>query len=408
MRKHAVTAQYTPLAAGEKLSEAFMLPLLEGFNTTLALRCLSDGFRVIDAAHGYFAVCHEDVNLSMRSHAGASSFMQDASEQNFRFFNCEMFFSPRNLNILLRALHGTTKRNRKMFFKHALSCRRRAAKRWLDSSVAKIFTLDDQFSMLKHRAMSFRLISAIQKTGLSLHDAFNKFDFDKNGLLSPGEIWGAFEYLHIVLSATDVLDFVSSADIDRDGNVSMKELALALEDPEKAEKERKRLEQTENELFVSRSCPTLTVGTSAPKQSLIGDTQLDGVDGGNEMDIVLNTDDVSPSLVDGDHDEDDKDVWLPQPTQLQRNLTGNSVGSWFGSADSVVLPKGEEVLRELLTRLTKEEEDAEARENAAEIEQERSIQREIEVEEEENDRLQDGGPNPCVTGIRLLRIFFHI
>lgn len=59
--------------------------------------------------------------------------------------------------------------------------------------------------------------------GLQLYDAFNKFDYDKNGFLSPAEVWGAFSYLRVELTALDVLCFVSAADQDRDGNLSFRE-----------------------------------------------------------------------------------------------------------------------------------------------------------------------------------------
>jgi hypothetical protein len=59
--------------------------------------------------------------------------------------------------------------------------------------------------------------------GLQLYDAFNKFDYDKNGFLSPAEVWGAFSYLRVELTALDVLCFVGAADQDRDGNMSFRE-----------------------------------------------------------------------------------------------------------------------------------------------------------------------------------------
>lgn len=390
MRKHAASYLYT--AGDELLSEDAMLPLLDGHTATLALRCILDGFRATDAAHGYFDAGSECYSaprftaLAAQSILASSSFMQSATEQILRFFNNDMFFSPHNLNVLLRAMHDTTKRDRKTFFKHVLSCRRRAAKKWLESSVAKLFALNDQFAMLKHRAMAFRFVSAIKMASLSLHDAFNKFDFDKNGLLSPGEVWGGFESLHIPLSAMDVLDFVSSADVDRDGNVSMKELAMALEDPEKAERERRRLEQSEDAIFLARA------GLTAPVPSVATSLFMDISEDGEALPTVVGT--IK------DDDEDDEEELLPGPPRLQRNLSGggSSIGGGSASTDGTVLPKGEEELRALQARQVAEEEAAEARESATEMEQEMHIQREIEVEEDENDRLQEGGPNPSISG----------
>ena len=65
------------------------------------------------------------------------------------------------------------------------------------------------------------------------YDFFSKFNFNKNGLLSASELWSGFTYLHIELTALDVLDFVHSGDVDRDGNLSYKELIDTLQDPDK-------------------------------------------------------------------------------------------------------------------------------------------------------------------------------
>lgn len=81
-----------------------------------------------------------------------------------------------------------------------------------------------------------RVREGIKQLGLLLYDAFNKFDYDKNGLLSPAEVWGAFDFLGMhSMTAHDVVDFVRTADTDRDGNISYKEFIEILQDPEAAE-----------------------------------------------------------------------------------------------------------------------------------------------------------------------------
>ena len=63
--------------------------------------------------------------------------------------------------------------------------------------------------MLKQRAQAVRVREAIKTRIGTLHDAFIKFDYDQNGLLSPGEIYGALEYLNVPdLTPNDVLFFV--------------------------------------------------------------------------------------------------------------------------------------------------------------------------------------------------------
>jgi hypothetical protein len=57
--------------------------------------------------------------------------------------------------------------------------------------------------------LSVRVREAIRARGMLLYDAFNKFDSDKNGLLSASEVWGAFEYLDIgCTTAQDIVQFV--------------------------------------------------------------------------------------------------------------------------------------------------------------------------------------------------------
>jgi len=86
--------------------------------------------------------------------------------------------------------------------------------------------------MLKQRSISQRLRKEIRKSGLLLYDAFNKFDYDKNGFLSPGELWGALDYLDIHLTAYDVVEFINAVDLDKDGNISYKEFVDCLQDPD--------------------------------------------------------------------------------------------------------------------------------------------------------------------------------
>ena len=74
-----------------------------------------------------------------------------------------------------------------------------------------MFVLPDAYAMLKQRSMAMRVKAAIRKRGWLLFDAFNsKFDADKNGLLSPGEVFGMLRYLRIDLrglTPADVLDW---------------------------------------------------------------------------------------------------------------------------------------------------------------------------------------------------------
>lgn len=172
--------------------------------TAISLRCFSGGSFITDQSKNY-----ADVRLSDSSYTLQSVF------ECFRFFNCDMFFSESALYTLLKSLHVTTRRERRNFFKSILICRRRLNKKWRSTPISKVFVIADQFKMLKQKSFSLRVCNEIAKKGLLMYDAFCKFDFDRNGLLSPGEIWGGFDYLGIPMVAEDVLDFLHAGDIDR-------------------------------------------------------------------------------------------------------------------------------------------------------------------------------------------------
>jgi hypothetical protein len=82
-------------------------------------------------------------------------------------------FSLQCLTLLCdRALHNTTRRERRHFFRNTIGCRRRMANKWEETPLAKIFALPDQFSMLKQRAYAGQYISnfqelAVQKNAFS-------------------------------------------------------------------------------------------------------------------------------------------------------------------------------------------------------------------------------------------------
>jgi hypothetical protein len=176
--------------------------------TTMALRCLPNGFSITDRSFDFTAaeeagrhdVCAAaedggegrdtiksqelnsfalsptatgadvDADASALRRGGgcplsSAVFMTQSSQEALRFFNCEMFYSDRSLNTLLRALHFAPAAQRRLFFKSSLMCRRRAARKWNETPVAKVFRIPDVFSLLKQRAQAARLRSAIGAAG---------------------------------------------------------------------------------------------------------------------------------------------------------------------------------------------------------------------------------------------------
>jgi hypothetical protein len=91
------------------------------------------------------------------------------------------------------------------------------SRKWEETPLAKLFTLPDEYHLLKQRAQSVRIREAVKSKGLLLFDAFRMFDTNRNGLITPAELWGAFDWLQIDATAEDILDFIRTADKNQDG-----------------------------------------------------------------------------------------------------------------------------------------------------------------------------------------------
>ena len=312
----------------------------------MALRCLPTDFSIMDFSHGFIPAEYgykKHVSTGLITHnyspakleidiPGHSHYMSPAAQQSLRFLNCDFYYDEKALNVLLRAFYKTNKRQRRNFFSNILLCRRRLTKKWNETPVNKLFTLSSHYGMLKQRAVSLRFREGIEVKGMLLYDAFNKFNSAKNGLLSPAEVWSALTYIGVEVEAIDVLDFVSAADVDNDGNVSYKEFVDILR--EFVSSEEKHIHSQDNLI---------------------------------------------------DENESDKKVMTLQPPELKRSYS-----------DSIISPKGTEELKLLQEFMRKQDEEAELAEKSIELEEEERIKRELEFEEDERDRLQEGGRNPQI------------
>lgn len=169
-------------------------PLIPRSNVALALRCTAAHDAVIDATLNF---------------PTATTYQQRIAHQSLRFFDSAMHYQPRDLNGLLRNLPAPPAM-RRLFFSSVVACRRRLAKRWELTPIAKLFALEDEWMMLKLEAVRVRIFEAIHARGLLLHDAFLLFDGDDDGLLSLAEVSGALEWLGLVIQPADVIAFVRS------------------------------------------------------------------------------------------------------------------------------------------------------------------------------------------------------
>jgi hypothetical protein len=306
---------------------------VNGFDLQISLRCLPGGSQMITDKSSIPPSTTPSSDPDSNSHT--SSFTLHSALESFKYFNCDFYFDERALNILLRSLPHTTKRERKHFFKNILMCRRRLNKKWMTSPISKIFVLSDQFGMLQQRALAVSLRHRIKQKGLLLYDTFCKFNYSGNGYLTPGEVWGGFDFLGIDCSPHEVLDFFNAADLDKDGLLNYRDFIESLQ-----EEQPERLPSSSSFTGMEELMPLVYSPTSIQRR--------DGEGGGD--------------------DETSMDLLLPEAMPLQRQVSLTPIS-----------PKGQEVLENLrlLQKQTEELEDLEA--SRAEDENEQRIKEELEV-----------------------------
>ena len=169
--------------------------LIPNTDVALALRCIPAHDAVFDAS-ATFPV--------------ATAYEQRVSHQSFRFMDSAMHYKPADLNVLLRNLPAPAA-SRRLYFQMVVACRRRLAKRWEQTPLAKLFEVDDEWAMLHLEAIRMRMRAAIEARQLLLHDAFLLFDHDDDGALSLIEVRSALLWLGVPqVSDDDVLAFVRS------------------------------------------------------------------------------------------------------------------------------------------------------------------------------------------------------
>jgi len=237
--------------------------LIDGAEVALALRCIPAHDAVFDQTSNY---------------TSPTTYQKQISHQSFRFLDSSMHFRPSELNVLLRSLPAPPAA-RRLFFSTVVACRRRLAKRWEQTPLSKLFTLDDEWSMLQLEALRVRMREAVKARGLLPHDAFLLFDHDDDGVLSLIEVLGAFKWLNLDSAGLHLgLAFVRS--LSRLPQISYGAFIELLSEPEA--EEAAEGDNGAHEEVVITTAPTAIVPT-AP-ESLIS-----GVCNDHEMIAELNS-----------------------------------------------------------------------------------------------------------------------
>jgi len=175
---------------------------------------------------------------------GATASESAVAHNAFRFFDGDMHYSDAGLNTLVRGLQGSDTLQRERFFSSTVGVRRRMERKWQETPLAKCFTLSDEFSTLKQRAACCFVRGALKKRGLKKWEAFLAFDSDDNGLLGASEVYGALRFLGMPgLTPEDVVDFLESGDVNRDGLLDYKEFLDLVEDPDSKDEDEEEGEE---------------------------------------------------------------------------------------------------------------------------------------------------------------------
>lgn len=107
--------------------------------------------------------------------------------------------------MLRRALQTNSNEDRRNFFEDISACRRRPRRPLLEQPVARLFSSMDELKHLRQRALASRIKNTMWGKGLRVADAFQLFDFDGDGVLSPSELYGGLDGLGIKLLPAEVL-----------------------------------------------------------------------------------------------------------------------------------------------------------------------------------------------------------
>jgi hypothetical protein len=83
--------------------------------------------------------------------------------QCLKFINCEMYYENSELEILEKTLSGATLKNRIDFFMNCLRLRRHERNLWDDTPLAKLFTPQEEWHLIRARSMLNQLSTMITK-----------------------------------------------------------------------------------------------------------------------------------------------------------------------------------------------------------------------------------------------------
>ena len=134
-----------------------------------------------------------------------------------------MHFSEPQLNTLLRLLKHNTERERRRFFVLMIGCRRRLQLKFENTPVVKLFSISDEWALLKQRALSSFVRERLSQKGTAYGDAFT-FIRGASPIIKAQHMLGAFAWLgDSSMTPREMVDFIRANDKDKDGGLNFDE-----------------------------------------------------------------------------------------------------------------------------------------------------------------------------------------
>jgi hypothetical protein len=147
----------------------------------------------------------------------------DTCVQCLRFVNNDMYFTPREIELLQTAFRSSPVSDRIRFFEDCLRLRRRERHLWGDTPLAQVFTEEGERHLLRVRTllqqMKEAIRRAIKKRRIDPIAAFSRHDTDHDGSLSYTELQQVVSSICLGFSAGDIADVVRFCDRNADGLV---------------------------------------------------------------------------------------------------------------------------------------------------------------------------------------------
>ena len=138
--------------------------------------------------------------------------------------DCETHFKDAHLNLLLKAVQSNPMFERRLFFEQIIACKRRNQQSWEKTPISKLFSILSEYVLLHLRMLALRVKELVKLKEMQPYDAFQLFDFGKVGVLSPGNVMAAFQWLGMMeVTHDDVIDYVAMSNTKGEWTIAYSE-----------------------------------------------------------------------------------------------------------------------------------------------------------------------------------------